>query len=201
VADSGAISWITPVESRVSGGLIFADMNGDGADEVGGGFSDGSVRFFNPEDGSHSIFVDLTGGDAIRAVHADNLRGEATPELFLASSGRLRCIEDGRTVAWEYELSGVQSVVTAQLNDGARVLATTERGALVCLTAQGLPEWTDTRATAGIAGAPIVADFNQDDRKEAVTASRDHHLRVIDLCDPSPLEKPKVIRKPMTGTQ
>ncbi|GMV92138.1 MAG: hypothetical protein AMXMBFR82_19160 [Candidatus Hydrogenedentota bacterium] len=160
--------------------MLIADLNGDWQWNVVVGLVNGTVAVVDAAAGS-VLHEKAVASEPAIGVACGELLENPGQEILIATDERLYCLSAALETLWEIplELSGTPAVSGA--GTGARILAPTRHGALVCLNGSGTERWRDERAAAAITGTPLVVAASTGDQEVCIFGSEDGFLRAIIL--------------------
>ena len=150
---------------------VVCDLNGDGAAEVIQGDSKGAVQAFDALTGKPVWQAPLKGIVASPAV--GDLDGDGKPEVAVTTSaGELTVLKNDGTPLWTRPIGGASQdwstsspILFGASDGGARVVAASNDGQVICFDAAGAIRWQ--HATRGpVASTLSAGDLDQDGRAD-----------------------------------
>lgn len=189
-ASDGSLRWVWRTAAAASSSPVLADLDGDGRLEVIFGSDDRSVTAAAGADGRPLWRFPVRGAlDATLA--AGDVNDDGKPEVFAGdSAGGIYCIGSNGTETWSAGVAaGTEAApALADLDGDGRieVVVGDTGGVLHCFAPPGVGRPTGRRlwmfeAGDKFAGAPLVADVNDDGRLELVAGSTDQKLYCFSL--------------------
>jgi hypothetical protein len=124
---------------------------------------------------------DTVPSGPIIGLACSELSDEPGQEILVATEERLYCLTSGLTIVWERPIDMSAAATVTGPGADAQVLAPTQSGDLVCLSAMGHERWRDQRAGGAILTPLLATSSTSDDEIHCIYGSDDGSIRAIRL--------------------